>query len=244
VTIKEKVSRGCSAIVQMIGVSLFLPRCRNCGQDLVEPEEKIICSDCRQKICLTTENQCRTCGKFLPDGIEICGSCLLQPPPFLRHISYAAYEDTLREIIILYKYGEVEALKTFLASLYMEILQKKLPAGFHAVVPVPVDRERRHGFMPVWTMGRILARELKIEFLPNLLQKKKSTPPQVGLSQAQRKTNLNGAFTLAEKQKLAGKKILLIDDVTTTGTTIKKCAAVLIKSGARVTALTLAQSRL
>ena len=243
-TIKEKVGRSFASIVQMIGVSLFLPRCRNCGLDLVQPEEKIICSDCRQKICLTTENQCRTCGKFLPDGIEICGSCLLRPPPFLRHISYAAYEDTLREIIILYKYGEVEALKTFLTSLYLEILQKKLPAGFHAVVPVPVDRERRHGFMPVWTMGRLLARELKIEFLPNLLQKKKSTPPQVGLSQAQRKTNLNGAFVLAGKQKPAGNKILLIDDVTTTGTTIKKCAAILKKSGAQVTALTLAQSRL
>ena len=227
----------------MIGVSLFLPRCRHCGLDLVQPEEKIICSDCRGKIRLSTENQCRTCGKFLPDGVETCGSCLLRPPPFLRHISYAAYEDTLRAIIILYKYGEVEALKTFLASLYLEILRKKLPAGFHAVVPVPVDRERRHGFMPVWTMGRLLARELKIEFLPNLLRKKKSTPPQVGLSQAQRKTNLNGAFALADKQKLAGKKILLIDDVTTTGTTIKKCAAILKKSGAQVTALTLAQSR-
>ena len=229
--------------MQMIGVSLFLPRCRNCNLDLVQPGEKIICSDCRQKICLATENQCRVCGKFLPDGIEICGSCLLQPPPFLRHVSYAAYEDTLREIIIIYKYGEVEALKTLLTSLYLEILQKKMLSGFQAVVPVPVDRARRHGFMPVWAMGRILARELKIEFLPRLLLKKKSTPPQVGLSQAQRKTNLDGAFTLAEKQKLNGKKILLIDDVTTTGTTIKKCAALLNKSGARVTALTLAQSR-
>jgi ComF family protein len=227
----------------MIGVSLFLPRCRNCGLDLVQPGEKIICSDCRQKICLNTENQCRTCGKFLPDRVETCGSCLLQPPPFLRHIAYAAYEDTLREVIILYKYGEVQALKTLLTSLYLEILRKKMLNGFQAVVPVPADLRRRHGFMPVWTMGRLLARELKIEFLPNLLLKKKSTPPQVGLSQAQRRTNLDGVFALAAKQKLAGKAVLLIDDVTTTGTTIKKCAALLRKSGARVTALTLAQSR-
>jgi ComF family protein len=243
-TIKEKIDRGYAEIMQMIRASLFLPRCRNCGLDLVRSEEKIICSDCRQKIIMTTENQCRLCGKFLPDGIETCGSCLLRPPPFLRHISYAAYEDTLRAIIILYKYGEVEELKTFLTSLYLEILQKKLPAGFHAVVPVPVDRERRHGFMPVRTIGRLLACELGIEFLPGLLQKNKSTPPQVGLSQAQRKTNLDGAFVLSAKKKLTGKKILLIDDVITTGTTIQKCAAVLKKSGVQVTALTLAQSRL
>lgn len=241
--LKELFYRAGDAIARTIMVSLFQPRCRICGLDLVLPEEKIICTDCRQKIVLSTETQCRTCGKFLPDGIEICGSCLLRQPPFLRHISYAAYEDTLRQVIILYKYGEVEALKTFLTSLFLELLQKKLPGSFQAVVPVPVDRRRRHGFMPVRSMGRLLARALKIEFRPDLLRKQRSTPPQVGLAQAQRKTNLDSAFAMAKKQKLAGTKILLIDDVTTTGTTIKKCAALLSKSGAQVTVLTLAQSR-
>lgn len=243
VKIREKIGRGGSFLARMAGVSLFLPRCRVCGSDLVLAGEKIICRDCRQKVRLSEENQCRTCGKFIPAGIEACGSCLLLPPPFLRHVSYAAYEGTLREVIILYKYGEVEALKTFLASLYLEMVRKKLPAGFQAVVPVPIDRQRRHGFMPVRTMGRLLARELKIEFSPALLGKIKNTPPQVGLSQAQRKSNLDGAFIFAQKQKLAGKKILLIDDVTTTGTTINKCAALLKKNGAQVTALTLAQTR-
>jgi len=92
-------------------------------------------------------------------------------------------------------------------------------------------------------MGRLLARALKSEFRPDLLLKKKSTPPQVGLSQAQRKANLDGVFILADKQELAGKRILLIDDVITTGTTVRKCAALLSQSGARVSALTLAQSR-
>jgi len=230
-------------MLRVIKASLFLPRCRLCDSDLVLPGEKIICADCRQKIRPAAENQCCRCGKFLPSGIEICGSCLLKPPPYLRHIAYAAYENTLREVIILYKYAEMEALKTLLASLYLEIIEKELQEGFYAVVAVPADQQRRHGFLPVRTMGRLLARELKIAFLPDLLQKVKSTPPQVGLAQARRKTNLNGAFAVAKKQELHGKKILLIDDVTTTGTTIKKCAALLSRSGARVTALTLAQTR-
>ena len=230
-------------MLRVIGVSLFLPRCRLCESDLVLPGEKIICADCRQKIRPAAENQCRRCGKFLPAGVETCGSCLLKSPPYLRHIAYAAYENTLREVIILYKYAEVEALKTLLTSLYLEIMEKELPGGFDAVVPVPADRQRRHGFLPVRTLGRLLAGELKTAFRPDLLQKVKSTPPQVGLAQAQRKNNLNGAFAAAKKQKLHGKKILLIDDVTTTGTTIKKCAALLSRSGARVTALTLAQTR-
>jgi len=244
VTVKDRIIRGCAAGARLAAVSLFLPRCRICGLDLVQTEEAIICSDCRQKIRPAAENQCRSCGKFIPDRIETCGSCLLRPPPFLRHASYAAYEETLRDVIILYKYGEVEALKTLLASLYLEILRKYLLGGFQAVVPVPADRQRRHGFMPVRTLGRILARELKIPFRPDLLLKIKSTPPQVGLSQAQRRVNLDGAFALAAAKKPQGLHILLIDDVTTTGATVRKCTAVLKKGGARVTALTLAQSRL
>lgn len=243
VTGRERIAGGCAAIVRMLGIGLFLPRCRTCGSDLVLAGEKIICADCRQKIHLSSENQCQTCGKFIPAGIETCGSCLLKAPPFLRHVAYGAYEGTLREIIILYKFKEVEALKTLLTSLCLETLRKKQLGGFQAVVPVPADRRRRHGFRPVHTMGRLLARELGIAFLPDLLQKRKSTPPQVGLSQAQRRTNLNGAFTLTGGKDAHGLHILLIDDVTTTGATLRQCSVVLKRGRARVTALTLAQSR-
>jgi ComF family protein len=241
--IKDLLYYGGAAFARMVTAGLFLPRCRHCGLDLVRPGEKIICSNCRDDIRPAAENQCRSCGKFIPDGIDICGSCLLRPPPFLRHASYAAYEGTLRAAIILYKYGELEALKPLLVSLCLELVRRKMPGPFHAVVPVPADRRRRHGFLPVRAMGRLLARELAIDFRPDLLQKKKSTPPQVGLTQAQRKANLDGAFALAAGKSLKGMSVLLIDDVTTTGTTIRRCAAVLKKGGARVTALTLAQSR-
>ncbi len=242
-TIKEKIIRGGGEFLQWVRAGLFLPRCRNCGLDLVQPEETVICRNCREKVVPAADSQCRICGKFVPDGMETCGSCLLLPPPYLRHLSYAAYDGTLREIIILYKYGEVEPLKIFLSGLYLDLVEKKLSPAFDAVVPVPADLHRRHGFQPVRAMGRILAGRLGIEFMPRLLLKKKHTPPQVGLTQAQRKTNLDGAFSLAAGRRITGKSILLIDDVTTTGTTIKKCAAVLKKGGGRVTALTLAQSR-
>jgi ComF family protein len=237
------LARGGGGLLQLVRSGLYRARCRNCGLDLVQPEEKVICRECREKIRPATEDQCRICGKFLPAGNETCGACLLAPPPFLRHVSYAAYEGTLREIIILYKYGEVEPLKYLLAQLYQQIIERKLPMAFDAVVPVPADLRRRHGFQPVRAMGRVLARRLGIGFLPRVLLKKKHTPPQVGLTQVQRKANLDGAFALAPGKKVAGRSILLIDDVTTTGTTIGQCAAVLKRSGASVTALTLAQSR-
>lgn len=237
------LARGGAGLLQLVRSGLYRPCCRICGLDLVRAEEKVLCRNCRGKIMPAAENQCRTCGKFLPAGLATCGACLLQPPPYLRHLSYAAYEETLREAIILYKYGEVEPLKFLLSGLYLDIIRDKLSPDFDAVVPVPADRRRRHGFQPVRAMGRVLAGRLGVAFMPRLLLKKKTTPPQVGLSQEQRKANLDGAFTLAAGGKPAGLHILLIDDVTTTGTTLKKCAAALKKGGARVTALTLAQTR-
>jgi len=237
------IGRGRSGLVQVIRSALFLPRCRICGLDLVCAEERIICGECREKIKPAAENRCRVCGKFLPDGVATCGSCLLEPPPYERHLSYAAYEETLRAVIILYKYGEIEPLKHLLARLYLETVRQSLPGAFDAVVPVPADRRRRRGFQPVPAAGKVLARRLGIEFWPRALRKRKSTPPQVGLSQARRKANLDGAFALSTGKKLPGSRVLLIDDVTTTGTTLRKCAAVLKKGGARVTALSLAQTR-
>ena len=222
----------------------YHPRCRICGLDLVQAQERIICRNCREKIMPAAENRCRVCDAFVPHNVVTCGSCLLAAPPFLRHISYAAYEGTLRQAIILYKYGEIEPLKHLLAQLCLDVVRQRLPGPFDAVVAVPADCRRRRGFQPVGAVSRVLALRLGVPFRPGLLSKKKSTPPQVGLSQAQRLANLDGAFAPAAGKKVAGMSILLVDDVSTTGTTIRTCAAVLKKSGANVTALTLARSRL
>lgn len=223
---------------------LFRPRCRICGLDLVAPGETVLCRECLAKISPCRDNCCVICGKFLPAGIAACGSCLLAPPPFERHRSYAAYEGTLRQAIILYKFGEVEPLKHLLAALLRDTVVGELPGTYDAVVPVPADRRRHHGFQPVRAAGKVLARRLGIPLRAGLLVKRRTTPPQVGLTQAQRRANLDGAFALAPGAGAAGLRVLLIDDVTTTGTTLRRCAAVLKRGGARVTALTLGQTRL
>jgi competence protein ComFC len=240
----KALARGGGMLLQLVRSGFYHPRCRICGQELVQAQERIICENCREKIVPAAENRCRVCDAFVPDNVVTCGSCLLAAPPFLRQVSYAAYEGPLRQAIILYKYGEIEPLKHLLAQLCLEVVEQRLPGPFDAVVPVPADRGRRHGFQPVRAMAGVLANRLDVPFWPGLLTKKKRTPPQVGLSQAQRLANLDGAFALAAGKKVAGMSILLIDDVSTTGTTLRQCAAVLKKGGAEVTALTLARSRL
>ncbi|MBN2344999.1 MAG: ComF family protein [Candidatus Aminicenantes bacterium] len=240
---KKSVRRLGGEILQFVRSGLFQPRCRICGCDLVCDDENVICRDCREKIRPDTENRCGVCGKFIPEGMETCGSCLLAPPPYERHASYAAYEETLRKVIILYKFGEVEPLKHLLARLFHMAVASRLPGDYDAVVPVPADRRRRRGFQPLRAVGKVLARRLGIPFRPGLLVKRKSTPPQVGLTRARRLANLDGAFALGRGTRAAGLRVLLIDDVTTTGTTLRRCASVLRRAGARVTALTLAQPR-
>ena len=241
-----KAGRGaCGLLLQAVRSGLFHPRCCVCGADLVAPGETVLCGNCREQIIFAVENRCRVCGKFIPDGIATCGSCRLAPPPFARHRSFAAYEETLRQAIIQYKFAAVEPLKHILAGLYLETVRRELPGAYDAVVPVPADRRRRrNGFQPQRAVARELARRLGVPFRPGLLRKMKSTPPQVGLSQAQRLANLDGAFALGARARVAGLRVLLVDDVTTTGTTVRKCAAVLKRGGARVTALTLGQTRL
>jgi predicted amidophosphoribosyltransferase len=243
VAVRGALVRTGAALLQLLRSGLFRPNCRLCGSDLVAGDERVVCGDCRGKIRPALEPRCPVCGKFLPEATGTCGPCRLKPPPFVRHRSYAAYEGTLREAIILYKFGEIEPLKHLLAELYLETFERELPGAFDAVVPVPADRRHRRGFQPVGAAGRVLARRLGIPFRPGLLLKRKSTPPQVGLTQARRLVNLDGAFVLAPGAGAAGLNVLLIDDVTTTGTTIRKCAAALKKGGARVTALSLAQAR-
>lgn len=223
---------------------LFRPRCRLCGADLVLAGEGVLCRECLTRISPWRGNRCRVCGAFLTAGPALCGPCRLEPPPYARHRSYAAYEGTLREVIILYKFGRVEPLKRLLVGLYLDTLERELPGRYDAVVPVPADRRRRReGFLPLGATGRLLARRLRIPFRPGWLRKARSTPPQVGLTRAQRLANLDNAFALAPGARVAGRRVLLIDDVTTTGTTLRRCAAALNRGGARVTAVTLGQAQ-
>lgn len=244
-SLAKAMKRACGLLLQAARSGLFHPRCRVCGADLVAPGETVLCGDCRAGIRFAVENRCRVCGKFLPREMATCGSCRLKPPPFVRHRSFAAYEGTLRQAIILYKFGEVEPLKHILAGLYLETLRRELPGAYDAVIPVPADlRRRKSGFQPQRAVASVLAHCLGVPFRPGLLRKIRSTPPQVGLTQAQRLANLDGAFALGARARPAGLRVLLVDDVTTTGTTIRKCAAVLKRGGARVTAITLGQTRL
>lgn len=235
-----------------VRLSIFLCQCPLCGNDLVLEGEEAICRECREKISLQGVNApvspvCPVCSRPLGYESERCGECLTAPPLFRRHVSYGRYEEELRELILRYKYGGVEKLKHLLAGFYVEVYQRKIAInesrGFDFIIPVPPDIGRKREFNPVSEIVKIFSKRLNIPLLAGYLVKVKKTLPQAGLTRSQRLINLNGAFRLKEPAlSIKGKRVLLADDVYTTGTTIKKCTELLIKAGADVVAMTLARS--
>jgi competence protein ComFC len=235
--------------IKVAQLSIFLCQCPLCGVDLVLEGEDMICRRCRDKIFMIDWGQpvCPVCSRPLGYEHERCGECLVHPPPFRKHISFGRYEEELRELILKYKYGGVEKLKHLLAGYYIEVYQRKIaisePMGFDFIIPAPPDRGRKREFNPVLEVVKIFSKRLGIVLLTGRLVKVTKTLPQAGLTRSQRLHNLNGAFGLrGVSPSLKGKRILFVDDVYTTGTTIKKCTELLINEGADVVAMTLARS--
>jgi competence protein ComFC len=223
-------------------LSVFLSDCKGCGAVLSLMNEDIICGDCRAKIVMSHDPSCRVCGRIITNNADLCGECIVNPPPYRKHLSYAQYRGLLKSLILMYKYGGVERLKHLFAGIYIELLEEHVAETFDYIIPAPQDEGRKREFAHIFEISKILSKKIKTPLLPGHLVKIKKTLPQAGLSRSKRIRNLDGAFKLRRPQDIKDKKILLIDDVYTTGTTVNKCAALLKKQASDIVVLTLAHS--
>lgn len=145
----------------------------------------------------------------------------------------------MAEAINLMKFFRLKRLSQPLGSL---LLNLQIPEC-DAIVPVPLSKQAliERGFNQSLLLAKMLSEKLKKPLLIDLLLKKKDTPPQVGLSAKERYKNLRGAFEV--KGKISNQKLLLVDDVLTTGATAKECSRTLLKAGAKeIVVITLARS--
>ncbi len=226
---------------------LFPDDCRVCGQPLERASRIPVCDTClRVPQPLLAEYFCVSCRTpFLNraplDDEGRCALCRLGLRGFDAAYSFGAYESTLRELIHLFKYGRVRTLATPLG----EMLASAIPRdqAFDAVLAVPLHwwRRFRRGFNQSALLARAVARRYGLKLLGGV-RRRRPTRAQAGLSNAQRRQNVAGAFRVTRPSAIAGRRILLIDDVMTTGATASACAAVLKRAGARyVAVLTLAR---
>jgi ComF family protein len=162
---------------------------------------------------------------------------------FDRAYSFGSYDGSLRKLIHLFKYSGMKPLAKRLAGLLCRALPQEGALPFDAVVPMPLHWRRRwkRGFNQSEVLARGVAKHCRVPMI-DAVQRVRATAVQAGLTNSNRRKNVAGAFRVARKSRIAGKHILLIDDVMTTGSTAAACASVMKRAGARsVTLLTLAR---
>lgn len=209
-----------------------------------------VCADCLANLQpLSEARSCDLCGLPFEEsaalqGTTRCGACMAEPPTFDRARSFGVYEGHLRQLIHLLKYERMRPLAGPLADGMATVLES-FPVP-DLLMPVPLFRTRRwqRGFNQALALTRELSRRTAIPFEKRALQRSRATQPQAGLSYAERRRNVQGAFVVSQRHRVSGRTILVIDDVMTTGATLDACARSLKAAGAKaVLTLTVARAK-
>jgi competence protein ComFC len=216
---------------------LFPPTCGGCRN----PGTRW-CPDCQKKVQVIVDPMCEACG--LPQvGSGLCDRCRQKPPAFKLLRSWAVFENPVQGALHRLKYrrdiGMGEAI-----SNQMSVFIGQLGWPVDTLIPIPLGKNRlkERGYNQVAMVAMPLSIQLGLEYQPSALVRARETRSQVGLSARERQENVNNAF-LADKKKLSGRNILLMDDVSTTGATLSAAAEALYASGAKdVFAVTIARA--
>lgn len=227
---------------------VFPPRCTACGVLLAGPADASFCADCFSRIRFVAPPLCPCCG--VPIGgagaDHPCGECQVSVPPYAVARALARYETVMHDVIHAFKYrGKIttgEVLGRMMAGYAYPGFSI---AAYDLIVPVPLHpkRLRERGFNQAVILAREITRRfsLPLDFLT--LRRRVFTAPQVNLGKDERPANVRGAFDVKDGKKVEGQKIILVDDVYTTGSTVGECARVLKTHGAaEVAVLTLARA--
>ena len=195
------------------------------------------CDACTEKMkeSVTELNICRRCGKFLTNKQHLCRECQEGDPPFFMARAVGPYEDCYRQLVKQYKFMEKRHLAWSMAQMMAQVVRDNPEYWpLDIVVPVPMSPEGliRRGFNQSELLAKRIARCLKLRFEPQVLVRVKDSAPQRELSREMREQNLLHAFAIKKPKRIKGKNVLLVDDVYTTGSTVRECTRTLLDAGA------------
>ena len=216
--------------------ALWENRCRVCGDPCPPGDAITLCPKCAEELRPIREGFCPCCGQILKKTDKrrfFCPDCLFDPPPWQEIHLFGAYKNLLRDLLIDFKFrGNLAS-----GHLVGALLARSMPDSFrnapHILVPMPLSRERlqERGFNQVLELARPVIRRFSFPLATDILTRVKNTAPQSSLKGGERRANITGAFSVAP-DKVAGKHIILMDDVMTTGCTLREAAKVLLAAGA------------
>jgi ComF family protein len=216
-----------------------------------------LCADCTRKVTLVKPPFCRVCG-FLLNSKEaddrLCGDCITSPKQFKMARAPIVYDAAFINLILSLKYrGKIQLAKPLGSLLLVAFLQYWDAGDIDIVIPVPLFQKRfkQRGFNQAFALiqnWKDLAEELNADLTGLQIERRalirnRPTATQTGLGRKQRMENIKNAFSVIESYRIAGKRVLLVDDVYTTGATANECSRMLIKHGAAcVDVLTVARA--
>lgn len=224
---------------------IYPPFCGNCGSRLKDGQRNI-CPSCWQSLKLIEPPFCRRCGLPLDSTGPLCPACRTRQHLFSFARSAGLFSDSLQQIIHLLKYRHRKSLARPLAGMLATLMQQdRRFAAMEAILPVPLHpaRERSRGYNQSERIAFHLARRTGLPQLKHILSRRRNTPSQSSLGWVHRKLNVQGAFRIDRPKAVSGIRLILVDDVLTTGATVDASTEALLEADAReVCVLTVART--
>lgn len=211
---------------------LYPRRCAGCGQP-VRDDPGHICWDCRASMQVITDPFCDLCGDPIEGAVDhafVCSSCRRWPPGFNAARSAMSHRGALRKVIHELKYNRHTALGLELSEfLYHCVKTQYADRAFDVVTCVPLypSKEKERTYNQSHILARGVASRLGLEAAPRGLVRVRATVSQAGLKANERRRNVQAAFAAREPGWIEGRRVLLVDDVMTTGATVSECSKAL-----------------
>ena len=198
------------------------------------------CADCWASLPRINSAKCRSCAMPFVGGAPVCLACFDDPLPVDWTEAWGHYRGSLERVLHAFKFAKHDFLDAALAELLDEALRDR---EFDAIVAVPMHRSklRLRGYNQAELLGRALAKRIGVKFEGSLLEKRREGRAQSTLARTERAANVRGAFLASPR--VEERSILLVDDVCTTGETLRACASSLTRAGAkRISAVVVAKA--
>ncbi len=212
---------------------VFPPRCPICHQEV--SASHTLCPTCFQKMTFLTQPCCRICGRpfEFQSWNQLCGNCLKKEPPYHKARAVLKYDDMSKGLILKFKHADRTEIRPLFINLMVQS-HADLIRETDVIIPVPLHWTRliKRTYNQADLLAKPLAKLFRKTYLPLGLKRIHHTKSQGHLSKKDRQRNIRQAFRVTNPAAIQGKRILLVDDVMTTGATVEECAKVLRKAGA------------